>query len=425
MRRSPPAGLDRRARLLGWLPVALLGLATIGAYGISQYAIGTLLPAIAAAEGWTSGTLAGGYAVGILLQGPVALLAGREFDRRGSRRVLLPACLAGCVLLAVASVTTEAWAFVGCWALGSAAIGGGLYYSMTMPATVRLYPERRAQALSVLTLIGALAAPLFSPLAAVLVEAVGWRSAIRALVLVAAICILPAARLVDAPAGLPTTDRATAHGGWSEALRAPAVRWVLLVTAIGGMANHALLLHQVGALHAAGLSLAAASAYAGARGGFQILGRLTLAPLTARLGMRRALALCHALAATAVLSVLLLAAQGGWAPLALYFAVAGGVSMGLVAPLNGLLQAEAYGDEWLGRLSGVTVIVVSIAGWLGSWGVGLAGDARGSILGPFGAIAALQVVAVALLVLGRGAPGARSRSASTDNTSHSSDAAGR
>jgi len=417
MRRSPPARQDRRGRLLDWLPVALLGLATIGAYGISQYAIGTLLPAIAAAEVWPAGTLAGGYAVGILLQGPVALLAGREFDRRGSRHVLLPACLAGCALLALASLATEAWAFVACWALGSAAIGGGLYYSMTMPATVRLYPERRAQALSVLTLIGALAAPLFSPLAAVLVEAFGWRSAIRALVLVAAICILPAARLVAAPAGVPATDGTATHGGWTQALRSPAVRWVLLVTAIGGMANHALLLHQVGALQAAGLSLAAASAYAGARGGFQILGRLTLAPLTARLGIRRALALCHALAATAVLSVLVLAAQGGWAPIALYFAVMGGVSMGLFSPLNGLLQAEVYGDEWLGRLSGVTVIVVSVAGWLGSWGVGLAGDARGGILGPFVAIAGLQVVAVVLLVLGSGAQGAVPMPPSVDNVS--------
>ena len=63
--------------------------------------------------------------------------------------------------------------------------------------------ERRAQALSVLTLIGALAAPLFSPLAAALVDALGWRIAIRALVLVAALCILPAARFVDAPGGTP------------------------------------------------------------------------------------------------------------------------------------------------------------------------------------------------------------------------------
>ena len=400
MRRRPPAGHDRRAWLLVWLPVTLLGLATIGAYGISQYAIGTLLPAIAAREGWSSGTLAGGYALGILLQGPVALLAGSEFDRRGSRRVLLPACLLGCAALLAASVAPVAWAFVGGWAVGSATIGGGLYYSMTMPATVRLYPARRAQALSVLTLIGALAAPLFSPLAAVLVDAFGWRGAVRALVLVAALCMLPAAALVAAPGGTPAASPAGSRVGWGAALRSRVVRWVLLVTAVGGMANHALLLHQVGAMQAAGLSLAAASSFAGARGGFQILGRLVLAPLSARLGVRRSLALCHALAATAVLSVLLLAARDGWAPLALYFAVMGGVSMGLLAPLNGLLQAEVYGDEWLGRLSGLTVIVVSIAGWLGSWAVGLAGAASGSILPPFGAIAGFQAVAVTLLLLG-------------------------
>jgi len=392
--------LGRRDQVLAWVPVALLGLATIGAYGLAQYAIGTLLPAIAGGEGWSSGTLAGGYAVGILFQGPVALLAGREFDRRGSRLVLLPALLVGSAALLLASIAPTAWAFVVFWAIGSAAFGGGLYYSMTMPATVRLYASRRAQALSLLTLIGALAAPLFSPLTAGLVDAFGWRVAIRWLVLAAGICIVPAALFVRAPAGSLAHCAAEFGTSWGRALRTRSVQRVLLVMAIGGMANHALLLHQVSALQVAGLSLAAASSFAGARGGFQILGRVFLAPLTARLGIHRAMALCYALAATSVLSVLVLAAQRGWAPTAFYFAVIGGMSLGLLSPLNGLLQAEAYGDASLGRLTGVTVIAVSIAGWIGSWGTGLVADATGNVLLPFAMIAALQLAAVVPLVLG-------------------------
>jgi predicted MFS family arabinose efflux permease len=51
----------------------------------------------------------------------------------------------------------------------------------------------------------------------------------------------------------------------------------------------------------------------------------------------------------------------------IYFAVASGVSLGLLSPLNGLFQAEVYGEGRLGTLSGVTVVVTSVAGAAGSW----------------------------------------------------------
>jgi MFS family permease len=109
-----------------WLPVVLLGLATIGAYGTTQYAIGTLLPAIAAAEGWSIGTLAGSYALAVLTQGAVALIAGHEFDRRGSRRVLLTALIVGALALFSTSFASSPWTFMLGWAAGGAAFGGGM-----------------------------------------------------------------------------------------------------------------------------------------------------------------------------------------------------------------------------------------------------------------------------------------------------------
>lgn len=377
-----------------WVPVVLLGLATIGAYGTTQYAIGTLVPAIAADSGWKTGTLAGGYAIGVLAQGVVAILMGREFDRRGSRYVLLPTLAAGSTALLVASAAPSAWAFAIAWGVGGSAFGGGLYYGITIPAVVRLYPDRRAQALAVLTFIGALAAPIFSPMAALLIESFGWRVAIRGLVLASAVCVLPAALIVRAPAASPRPDEAVAGESWAQMLASPAVRRVLLVLALGGMANSALLLHQVSAMHAAGLTLAAASSFAGARGGFQLVGRALLAPLTRRFGTSGGMALCYGVAATSALSLLLVAATGGSFIVALYFAIVGGMSLGLLSPLAGLLQAEAYGDAWLGRLSGVGVFVVSLAGAAGAWGAGIAVEASGGFGISVSVIATLQVVAM-------------------------------
>ncbi|MDA1004173.1 MAG: MFS transporter, partial [Chloroflexi bacterium] len=106
-------------RWLGaWRGAVLLGFATIGAYGLVQYAIGVLVPAISADTGWSTGTLALAFSVGVLLSGPAAVAAGYALDRAGSRPVLLGALAAGGTLLAAASWASGPAAFVVLWGLG-------------------------------------------------------------------------------------------------------------------------------------------------------------------------------------------------------------------------------------------------------------------------------------------------------------------
>ena len=107
----------------------------------------------------------------------------------------------------LASQAAEAWQFVAAWSVGGAAIGGGLFYNVTMPVTARLYPSDRAAAFSVLTLLGAAASPIFYPLAAWLVEAMGWRGGLQVLIGVTVLCVAPAALLVRAPAATTPSPR--------------------------------------------------------------------------------------------------------------------------------------------------------------------------------------------------------------------------
>jgi predicted MFS family arabinose efflux permease len=385
-----------------WWPAALLGLATIGAYGTAYYAIGVLIPVIAEETGWRAGFLSTGFSLGVLGQGAVALFFGHLFDRRGSGPVMLPALAVGGTLLFLASVAPQSWQFVGAWALGGAAIGGGLYYNVTMPMTARLFPQHRATAFSVLTLLGALASPIFYPLAAWVVDLWGWRGGLQALIATTVLCVAPAALLIRAPAAAHAQDEGGA-GGLAAALRRPAIHRVLVVFALAGLANSAVLLYQVSALQAAGLSLAAASGFAGARGAFQIPGRLLLTPLTSRFGVRGAIGGCYAVAGTATLAIVL--ALGGTAPTlcALYYAAMGGMSLGLLSPLNGLFQAEVYGDARLGILNGVSVIVSSVAAAAGAWLAGLVVDATGSYLQMVAAATLLQALAVVALLWQRAA----------------------
>ena len=379
-----------------WWPALLLGVGTIGAYGTAYYSLGVLIPAITDDTGWSTGALSGGFSLAMLSQGGVALLCGRILDRRGSRAVLLPALGIGSALLLAASYAETAGQFVLAWAAGGAVIGGGLYYNVTMPMTARLFAGNRVAAFSILTLLGALSSPIFYPLAAWLIEELGWRSALRVLVAVSAACVAPAALLVRAPVARPAADPAS-RGGLMAALRQGPVRQALLVFALAAFANSALLLHQVSVMQAAGLSLAVASGFAGARGFCQIPGRLLLSPLTNRFGVRGTLALCYGLAATAGLALMLSLGGSMTLLLAGYFALVGGASMGLLSPLNGLFQAEVYGDERLGMLSGVNVVVVSTAGAAGAWLAGLAVDVTGTYTLPLAIAAVIQTAAIVQL----------------------------
>src|SRR5262249_21777994 len=159
----------------------------------------------------------------------------------------------------------------------------------------------------------------------------GWRGALQALIVVSALCVVPAVLFVHAPAAARSAGRVE-HTSLGDALRTPAIHRALLAFCLARLAHSALILHQVGAVEATGLSLAAASGFAGARGAFQVPGRLVLTPLVSRFGVRGSLGGCYVLIATA--GIALLAAFGG-APAtvcAIYFTVAGGISLGLLSP---------------------------------------------------------------------------------------------
>jgi len=187
-------------------------------------------------------------------------------------------------------------------------------------------------------------------------------------------------------------------------LAQPAIARTLVLFAVAGFANSAVLLHQVGAMQAAGLTLAAASGFAGARGFFQIPGRLLLSPVVARFGISGSIGGCYALAATSTVALVLAFSSDHPELLAAYFTIVGGISLGLLSPLNGLFQADVYGDARLGLFSGATVIVTSLAGATGAFLAGVVIELTGTYWHVLLATAALQAAAVGALLWQRSAP---------------------
>lgn len=359
-------------RWLGmWLAASLLGVLTIGTYGIAQYAFSVFIDPIATDTGWSRGTITSAFSFGLLGSGVVAFGAGRALDRWGSRPILLPAVVVSALAYLLASWAPEDWQFVAAWGLAGAVLGGAGFYHMSIPMVTRIYGPQRTKGVAILTFLGALASPIFLPIGGWAIETWGWRDALRVITLLSVACTLPAALFVRAPAASapPTSSGAS----WRDGLREAAVQRAFVLLAVASAGHAILLVHQVAAMQAVGLSVGVASAYAGARGFMQIPGRLVLIPLTSRAGLRGAMAICYAVAATAALA-LILAGPGPTIPLVIYYVAFAGMSLGMLSALLGLFQADVYGDHRVGSLTGAAFVVMTAVQALAAWLAGLAAE---------------------------------------------------
>ena len=380
------------------MQVVLLGLVTIGAFGLVLYGFGAFVAPIRDDTGWSNAAISAAFAIATVVGGVLALGTGRMLDRVGAQPVMLVTLTAGSVLLAASSYASQAWQFVAAWGAGGAIVSAGLYYNATMAVTARITSVAdRPRAYTWLTVIGGLASPIAFPLAGVLVEAWGWRVAVRAMVGFMIACTIPALIWVRGDrrvlaASSPTDDGERA-GGFADvrsALRSRLVRRWLLASSAAMAGLVAIQVHHVGAIEATGVSIGLASTMAGIRGLLSLPGRAAAASATARVGVVNALRLTYV---TMTVGTLALVAAGGlawvWA-----FVVLTGVAFGSVSPLQGLYSAELYGQRRIGTLLGMQQVVVGAASAIGPLALGFAIDATDGYTAMLVIAAALQVVAL-------------------------------
>jgi len=101
-----------RAAARQWWPVGLLGLSSVGAYGLVLYAYSALIAPIGADTGWSVGALSGAFSLSMVLGGLGAAWTGRLVDRANGRAVMLAALAAGSVGLMVAARARSLEVFV-------------------------------------------------------------------------------------------------------------------------------------------------------------------------------------------------------------------------------------------------------------------------------------------------------------------------
>ncbi|MFZ2651956.1 MAG: MFS transporter, partial [Burkholderiaceae bacterium] len=301
--------------------------------------------------GWTSPQLMGAFTLGLAVWGAATYAAGAAIDRGHGRFVLSAGGVIGGVGFFVWSYAASLAALYGAWVLLGAAMAMCMYEPAFSVLTKR-FPDRFAQGITALTLVGGFASTLAFPAAVWLIACCEWRGALR---IIGAVLLLGVAPLhAWALRGTPPATAAAYDGSVSqdatlhEALREP--RFWLLTAAftLYAFAAAALWAHIMPAFAAKGLSESQALAVVVWFGPAQVAGRVAYLALGRHLSTRT---LGLFVLAGMPLSLAIFAQSDQVAGLML-FALLFGLVNGLVTIVRGTIVPQTFGHAQLGRISG-------------------------------------------------------------------------
>ncbi len=353
----------------------MLGGLTIVAYGSWFYGFGVLFDDIGTALRSSDRVLTAGFGLAQLLTGLLGIVAGRNLDRRGVRAVFAVGAIAGGGLLWASSMANGPWTFALLFGSAGGIIGSTGFYAMTQSVAARLAPGAETVAIARLTIWGAFSSPLFIPGTGLANRWWGWRTTLRIDAVLVAVAFAIAALVVDR-AGATASPRP--GGSPLVALRAAfatgPIRRLVLSGSAAGAGTSILLVYQVSLLVVAGISATLASTLAGARGFAQLLGRLPLARVVNRFGVRSSLRVARAALG---LSCLLVLVSGNIA-LAILYVVVAGTSIGAMSPLDGIYARQLLPPEDLGTLMGAVALLTGLASATGPMLAAVLVDATGS-----------------------------------------------
>jgi MFS family permease len=398
--------------------VAVSSVVAFGAVTFFNPVLGVFFVPLSDEFGWSRGQVSLAVTIGSASGGLASPAIGWTLDRWGGRWVMVASTLTMGGALLLISGMTALWQFYLLYSLGRA-LAQGVINSATFVAVANWFVRRRPLAAGIVSggqRAGLAAVPL---LAAVVIEARGWRAGfvvLAAVVLVAGVVppLLFMRRRPEDVGLLPDGDvrepgddelPAAVDVDWSlrESARTPAY-WLIgfaiaLMMASAGSIN----LHQIPHMQQQGLSTTEAAlvvavfSLVGAGGG--LIGGVVAARLTT------CLTLAASLAAQAGGVLLLITVSG--IPTALLFAVVYGVCLGTSTTLSQVIYADYFGRRSFGMIRGSFQPVQLVFNAAGPLVAGLWYERNGSYDAVFGFFVLLFVAAglfVALAPVPRGRP---------------------
>ncbi|MCC7364611.1 MAG: MFS transporter [Dehalococcoidia bacterium] len=394
-----------------WLPVALAACFINTSYGTLSYAFSVLVTESAAGGTFGRGVVSGGFALGLLVSGVIAIPAGTVADIWGTRRLMAGGAALGCAGLALLAACQEPWQVL---AVSACVLGPAMAATFYEPVYVLMNrwfePFQRPRAYGVLTLLSGFSVTIFTPLTRWLVDALEWREA----TVVLGVILLAVGLLV--PPLLPAGPPARAARGRASFLRetvaglrnttprfwAFSLAFFAATAALSGFS-----FHMVAQLETRGFEPSSVAAAVAITGIVSLPARLILPALSGRAPSSPLLAVCLVLLG---LAAWIASSAAHWWQVWVYVAVFGAV-FGAVYPLRALVMSEWFDGPFFGRLIGIQALLLAAGRAAGPAVVGAVGSDPETYQLAFRISAVvLMVTALAGWLALRGHPGPLSRS---------------
>jgi sugar phosphate permease len=416
--RSVAARLDRLGIHYGWVIVAVtlsVSVTTAGAIGVP----GALILPLTNEYGWDVAQISSALALRLVLFGLMAPFAAALIERYGVRNIVLTAVAMIIGGLLVAIGMQHVWQLVLSWGI-IIGLGTGMT-ALVLGAIVstRWFAERRGLVLGILTAANATGQLIFLPLAATLVERIGWRWALAPSViglLIAAILVvlfmadrpsdvgfLPyGAKKGDAPAGIaPRSNFAEAIARAFTVLRQASTSptfWILFATFfICGLSTNGLVqTHFIPLCVDFGMPQVEAASVLAMMGAFDFVGTIASGYLSDRIDNRWLLFWYYGLRGLSLLAL-------PHSTFTIYgmsvFAAFYGLDWIATVPPTVRLSAKTFGPERAGIVFGWVFTAHQLGAAIAAFGAGLTRTELLTYVPAFYAAGGACIIASALVLL--------------------------
>jgi MFS family permease len=375
----------------------LIGMITMGGRQVT----GLFVAPLNMSTGLGLVTISFAMAIGQLTWGLAQPVFGALADRHGPSRVIA----AGRVMIAAGMALTpfmsSEWSLIFSLGVLSAVGAGAGSLSILIGAASRAIPvERRTLAVSIISSGGSLGQFVFAPLTQVLINALGWVSAMLVLA-VTALSTLPLAwplrRREPAPAtatGIAATATETTFGAQLRAAFGDAsYLWLLLGFSTCGFHVAFLVTHMPGVVHMCGLPASVAATSIGLIGIANLVGTLGAGWLSMRYRLKSILFWIYL---GRVVTLLWYVAAPKTEMTFYMFSIVLGLLWLANVPATAGLVGKLFGTRYLSTLFGIAMLSHQIGAFFGAWLGGYAVVRFGDYTWMFIADALLALLAAAV-----------------------------
>ena len=390
-----PASTARQEWAAMW-PLPLVCMLGVSGSAMFAFAGGVYMESVTSEFGWSRAQYSSAFMlmmVSGLFLGPAT---GWLIDRIGPRKVALAGIVPFAASISLFGLVDGAlWQWYAICLL-LAVFQAAISQIVWVKAVIARFNHSRGLALAV-TLAGlGLGSFIWPLLAAIFIEAIGWRAAFPAMATLYVVVALPLVYLFfhGSPDGLEIQSERADRPSIGTALRTRTFVGLALAAGLFAAAYYGMSVHFVPVLKSAGVDLKTAAGIAGLIGIFSIIGRLGTGVLLDRLPTRLVAVLAFLLP---LVTVACLLGFPGSLPASIAAVVFLGLASGAELDIITYIVARRFGQEMFGAVYATFMAIVAVCASIGPVIAGVVFDASDSYVAWLVMVAPMVIVATMII----------------------------